>query len=109
MMSDTDTSWLHDQTFGGKAKDFWWRVDQKAMSRSSASSRRAAIGLRLPGIGALSIHEGAENEVFSAERKTGDPISPEVARIAGGPDRLKTVGEGDGTRTRNHQIDSLVL
>ena len=21
--------WLHDQTYGGKAKDFWWRVDDE--------------------------------------------------------------------------------
>ena len=48
---------------------------------------------------------------FSRKMTGSGPLRPQVAALSGCRDRLFTSGDGedDGTRTRNHRIDSPVL
>ncbi len=71
------------------------------------------ITFGVAGICARSNQEGAEN---GSQDDTKAPVGPSVISVSPGFPRgvneagsIEAYGEGDGARTRNHQIDNLVL
>ncbi|MFC1805969.1 recombinase family protein, partial [Planctomycetota bacterium] len=75
----------------------------------SVKRKRAWIALNLTGGQAVSNPEDAGNEAFSQLSGSSESISPDMTNPGEAGVSLRHAGEGDGTRTHNHQIDSLVL
>ena len=67
-----------------------------------AGRKRVSVALNLRDVGSFSNHE---NDSAAPETGSGAAASLESASVVS----TKTLGEADGTRTRNPQIDSLVL
>ena len=66
---------------------------------------KLSVSLNVPFVQSKSIRENAQNATATRESIPNVAVSPKASVV----DRPKTTGEGDGARTRNHQIDSLVL
>ena len=68
-------------------------------------TEKLVISLNVPYVRAESIRGEGQRDAARWENAPSIAASPETPVV----DRPKPNGEGDGTRTRNHQIDSLVL
>lgn len=100
-------------------RDFFEAVDEKSKFVSVQNvlrgvvdyitldipANRLYVSLNLPYSGAESIRENGQKGTATWENAPNVAVS----RADSVADRPKTTGEGDGTRTHNHQIDSLVL